>query len=105
RWDATALLEPGDQLSLSGEIYRLPEKIVFRQTGDRVVATLDRSRMVMGRSVMAVTREGDVSLPALLACLNSRLITGLYRTLSGEEGRVLAQVKVGMVRALPIPQV
>jgi hypothetical protein len=58
----------------------------------------------MGRSVIAVTQEGDVPLHGLLACLDSRLLTVVYRCLAEEEGRVLPQVKVGRLLALPIPE-
>jgi len=105
RHDAQRLLQQGESVFLDWSTYTLPEKIVLRQTADRIVATLDRSRMAMGRSVIAITREADVSLQALLACLNSRLLTVLYRSLAGEEGRVLPQVKVGRIKDLPIPRV
>jgi hypothetical protein len=105
RHDAQRLLQHGENIFLDWSTYTLPEKIVFRQTADRIVATLDRSRMAMGRSVIAITREADVSLPAFLACLNSRLLTVLYRSLAGEEGRVLPQVKVGRIKDLPVPRV
>jgi hypothetical protein len=104
RHDARSLLAPGESLTMNERIYVLPEKIVFRQTADRIIATLDRSRAAMGRSVIAVTSEGDASLRALLVYLNSRLVTVLYRALAGEEGRVLPQVKVGSVLALPVPE-
>lgn len=103
RYDARRQLRPGENLSLDEATYGRPEKIVFRQTADRIVATMDRSRMAMGRSVIAVTDEGDGCLLAVLACLNSRLFTALYRAVAGEEGRVLAQVKVGTLLSLPLP--
>jgi hypothetical protein len=103
RHDALSQLGDGEHLSLSWSTYLLPEKIILRQTADRLVATLDRSRMAMGRSVIALTAERDVSLHAVLACLNSRLLTALYRALAGEEGRLLPQVKVGRLTALPLP--
>jgi hypothetical protein len=83
---------------------RLPEKIVLRQTADRVIATIDRSGMVMGRSVIAITSARAELLLALLACLNSRLVLALYQALSGEAGRILPQVKVARLHALPIPR-
>jgi hypothetical protein len=103
RHDAAAQLDEGEHLTLSWPAYRLSQKIVLRQTADRLVATLDYTRMAMGRSVIAITAEREVSLRAVLACLNSRLLTELYRALTGEEGRVLPQVKVGRLLALPIP--
>jgi hypothetical protein len=81
----------------------LPAKIVLRQTADRLVATVDYTRMVMGRSVIAVVVKDPAWLLPLLAWLNSAPVTGLYRTLAGEEGRVLPQVKVARLHALPIP--
>jgi hypothetical protein len=103
RHDALHRLLPEERFSLGWSTCALPEKIVVRQTSDRIVATLDRTGLAMGRSVIAITAEADVSLPALLACLNSRLVTVLYRALSGEEGRLLPQVKVARLLALPIP--
>jgi hypothetical protein len=105
RHDALSQLGENERLSLSWPTYLLPQKIVLRQTADRLVATLDCSRMAMGRSVIALTAKGDISLRAVLACLNSRLLTVLYRALAGEEGRVLPQVKVARLTALPIPAV
>lgn len=105
RHDAVARLQPGETLSLDWATYRLPEKIVIRQTADRIIATLDSGGMAMGRSVIAITRRRDASLQALLACLNSRLFTVLYRALAGEEGRIFPQVKVGRLLALPLPAV
>jgi hypothetical protein len=105
RHDAERLLQRDESIFLDWSTYTLPEKIVFRQTADRIVATLDRSRMAMGRSVIAITREADVSLQALLACLNSHLLSVLYRSLAGEEGRILPQVKVGRIKDLPVPDV
>ncbi|GAC1625345.1 MAG: hypothetical protein NVS4B2_03840 [Chloroflexota bacterium] len=105
RHNARGLVEAGERLSINVNLYRQPEKIVFRQTADRIVATLDCTRMAFGRSVIAATARGNAALLPLLACLNSSLMTALYRGLTGEHGRVLAQVKVGRVLLLPIPSV
>jgi hypothetical protein len=104
RHDAHLRLEPGEQLYLSHETYRRPEKVVFRQTADRITATLDRTCMAMGRSVISVVAEADAPLLPLLACLNSELFTCLYRALAEEEGRVLPQVKVKTMSLLPLPR-
>ncbi len=103
RHDAYLRLQPDDRLYMSRDTYELPEKVVFRQTADRITATLDRSRMAMGRSVIAIVACATASLLPLLACLNSTLFTGLYRALAGEEGRVLPQVKVATISLLPLP--
>lgn len=105
RHDAPRLVLAGERLSIGWETFARGEKIAVRQTADRVVATLDTTRWAMGRSVIAITGEGQASLLPLLACLNSRLMSVLYRALAGEQGRVLPQVKVARLAALPIPDV
>ncbi len=103
RHNAEALLLPGESLSYCRDTAALPAKIVLRQTADRLIATLDRSRMVMGRSVIAVVAESPASLLPILALLNSGPVTALYRAMAGEEGRILPQVKVARLNALPVP--
>jgi predicted RNA methylase len=93
-----------DRLTFDRTLPLLPEKIVVRQTADRVIATVDRTGMVMGRSVIAVTVTRPEILLPLLACLNSRLLLALYQALSGEAGRILPQVKVARLHALPVPR-
>jgi len=103
RHDAMDLLMPGEVLALHRPLYERKEKIAMRQTADRLVATLDRTTMATGRSVLAVTAEGEASLLPLLACLNSGLLTQLYQALSGENRRLLPQVKVARLVQLPVP--
>lgn len=103
RHDAHAALHPGETLHYCSRTAELPAKIVLRQTADRLVATLDRSRMVMGRSVIAVIAVDTRWLLPFLAFLNSGPVTALYRAMAGEEGRVLPQVKVARLHALPVP--
>jgi predicted RNA methylase len=103
RHDAEDMLLPGESLSYDAGTAALPAKIVLRQTADRIIATLDRTRMVMGRSVIAVVvLQPDLLVP-ILALLNSGPVTAFYRALSGERGRILPQVKVARLRALPLP--
>lgn len=103
RHDAEERLLPGESLSYGRDTAALPAKIVLRQTADRLIATLDRSRMVMGRSVIAVVAEEPRLLLPVLALLNSAPATALYRALAGETGRILPQVKVARLQALPLP--
>lgn len=103
RHDAEVSLCRGESLSYCRETAALANKIVLRQTADRLVATLDQTRMVMGRSVIALVVADTGWLLPVLALLNSSLVTALYRAMAGEEGRILPQVKVGRLRALPIP--
>lgn len=103
RHDVIQQLDVGEHLSLDWSLHELPQKLVLRQTADRLTVTIDPGGMVMGRSVIAITSPRADLLAPLLACLNSHLLTVLYRLLAGEEGRILPQVKVARLRVLPIP--
>jgi hypothetical protein len=90
-------------------IHRLPERILIRQTGDRIVA----ARCLQGRvayytdntlftaTLTDAARSAGLDYLCLLAYLNSAIATRLYRFLSGEHGRPQAQIKIGLLRRLP----
>ncbi len=68
-----------ERVSVREPVYRLTPKILFRQTADWPVATLDRRGVWFGRSVIAITGKTEHDLLALLAVLNSRAFAALYR--------------------------
>jgi len=88
----------------SPEIFERP-KILTRQTADRIIAAYDRA----GEYFYANTLHGITPDPArvdpeyLLSYLNSRRAQEAYRALSGERGRPFAQVKIAILRRLPVP--
>ena len=84
--------------------YDAPEKIVIRQTGDSLVATLDEQRFVVRDNLYTIVpRDGKAELRFILGLLNSRLLNWFYqKTLNPEEGEALAQVKRGHLAQLPI---
>ncbi|NJP06161.1 MAG: hypothetical protein HC837_11350 [Chloroflexaceae bacterium] len=82
---------------------RAPGQADLRQTADSLIATLDTQQYYLGRSVIAITAEGDWPLHALLALCNAHLLSAIYQALTQEQGRLLAQVKVNKVQLLPIP--
>ena len=80
-------------------------KILFRQTGDRIIAAVDRSTgfyCINSVHVGLVKPEHHDQLDYLIGLLNSKLITFYYREISQEQGRVLAEVKPQRIRSLPI---
>lgn len=80
-------------------------KILTRQTADRIIAAYDRA----GEYYYANTLHGITPDPArvdpdyLLCYLNSRRAQEAYRALSGEAGRAFAQIKIAILRRLPVP--
>jgi type I restriction-modification system DNA methylase subunit len=82
------------------------EKIVYRQTSDRIIASLDPKKLLTDKTLHVIVLrddwDGRIDLRYVLALLNSRLLNYLYRALSQEEGRTFAQVKIFRVKQLPI---
>ena len=81
-------------------------KVLTRQTSDRIQAAIDSTRLVPAKSIHTtiVRAEGYVE-EFLLALLNSRLMTYIYRLRTGEIGRTFAQVKLYDLRQLPVRRI
>jgi len=94
---------PAGRVSVRECIYRVVPKLLFRQTADRPIATLDRRGVWFGRSVIALTGPGERQLLRLVAISNSRAFAALYRAVAPEVGRAFAQVKVSKLKLLPVP--
>lgn len=87
--------------------YDVPAKIVIRQTGDHLVATLDRNQFIVRDNLYTiVSREKDDDLRFLLGIINSRLLQWFYSNIINPEiGEALAQVKRGHLIQLPIAKI
>lgn len=94
----------GDYASLRQESSFQATKILTRQTADRLIATLDTARYYADNTLHTTLLHANsqISLLYLLALLNSQLLSTIYRIQTGEEGRMLAQVKLVFLRQLPI---
>jgi hypothetical protein len=80
-------------------------KIVIRQTGSSLIATIDRNQFVVRDNLYTIisNKEG-YSEYLILACLNSKLLNWYYQNIvNNEVGEPLAQVKRGHLEILPIP--
>lgn len=82
------------------------EKIVYRQTADRIIATLELNRLLTDKTLHTIVirdeRREELDPLYLLGLLNSRFLTYLYQVLAQEEGRTFAQVKIFRMKQLPI---
>jgi len=96
------IASPAD-LSVREETFRITPKLLFRQTADRPMATIDRRGVYFGRSVIAITAYREEDLLFMCALLNSRVFAALYRAVTPEHGRSFAQVKVSKLTLLPVP--
>ena len=81
-------------------------KIVYRQTADRIIASLEPKKLLTDKTLHVIVLKSDwdgkMDLRYMLAILNSRLMIYLYEALAQEEGRTFAQVKIFRVKQLPI---
>jgi Eco57I restriction-modification methylase/TaqI-like C-terminal specificity domain len=88
------------------EIFKAP-KIVGLTTTDKLAVALD-TEGYLAMDALYVFRLGEktsVNAHYLIALLNSRLLTFIYRYFAQEEGRVLAQVKADNLYTLPIRRI
>jgi len=82
------------------------DKIIMRQTSDRIRATFDSSAFYVIDSILVFKKHNNkpFSYKYILAILNSSVNGFLYRKFTQEGGRTFAQVKPKNVRKLYIPK-
>ncbi|MBK9729011.1 MAG: N-6 DNA methylase [Saprospiraceae bacterium] len=104
-WDGKRWIQYGDFLAEPrySANFDLPEKIVIRQTSDRLIATLDTKKFVCMNNLHIVNpKDKNYNLKYVLAIINSRLMDFYYETLNPEKGEALAEVKKENVEKLLI---
>ncbi len=84
--------------------YDAPSKIVIRQTGYRLTATLDRKQFIVRDNLYTIVyQDNNLDLRFLLGIINSQLLQWFYsKIINPEIGEALAQVKRGHLAQLPI---
>lgn len=84
------------------EIFERP-KILTRQTADEIIASYDDQNFYYSNTLhgTAIT-DSDFHPFYILSLLNSKLMTWYYRNTTAEEGKVFAQIKIAVLRLLPI---
>jgi adenine-specific DNA-methyltransferase len=105
KWDGNRWIKYGGHLAepRPSAGFDAPEKIVIRQTGDSLIATLDRKQFVcMNNMHTIVHRDGKYDLRFILGLLNSRLLNYYFQWLNPEKGEALAEVKKEHVEKLAI---
>jgi type I restriction-modification system DNA methylase subunit len=89
------------------KFHYLPERILMRQTADNVLAAYQNleedGQFYTDHTLFTVVLREDVgSLKYFLALMNSKLLNYIYKYLSMQEGKILAQVRTALVEELPI---
>ena len=81
------------------------EKIVVRQTSDKLIATIDIEKYLCMNNLHVITKLSEakeVSFKFLLGLINSKLLDFYYTLLNPEKGEALAEVKKENLSRLPI---
>jgi hypothetical protein len=80
-------------------------KILTRQTADEIIAAYDCEHYYYANTLHGTTITDCNYYPEyVLTILNSKLTTWYYRTTTAENGKVFAQIKIGILGMLPIPK-
>lgn len=106
-WDNDYYISFGDWLAEPrySANYDAKVKIVIRQTGSSIIATIDKFQFIARDNLYTlISTSSDYSEYIILACLNSKLLNWYYQNIvNNEVGEALAQVKKGHLGVLPIP--
>jgi adenine-specific DNA-methyltransferase len=80
-------------------------KILTRQTADEIIAAYDGNNYYYANTLHGTTVFDEAYHPLyVVGVLNSKIITWYYRSNTDEEGKVFAQIKIELLRKLPIPK-
>jgi len=83
-------------------IFDKDEKIIGVITGDKIAVSIDESKLYPTDGIYLFSTNGIYSNKFLVGLLNSKLCTYLYRLVSMEESRTLAQIKPSLLQDLPV---
>ncbi len=83
------------------------EKIIVRQTGDTLIATIDTEKFICMNNLHVITYDDEknnfnLSFKYILALINSRLLDYYHYLINPEKGEALAEVKKENLEKLPI---
>ncbi|MBN1944949.1 MAG: N-6 DNA methylase [Bradymonadales bacterium] len=105
-WNGLIDRPSGEYASLRDPALFEGPKLLSRQTSDRLVVCLDGENHVCDNTLHCIQTKDPERWPLewLAILLNSRLATALYRFQSGEHQRPLPQIKLTLLRRLPVRQ-
>ena len=78
-------------------------KILTRQTADTIIATIDTDKYFYSNTLHGtIIKDENYDIKFVLALLNSNVLKYYYRQTTSEGGKVFAQVKIEILRQMPI---
>ena len=104
-WDNDYWILYGEWLAAPRDkaIFEAPEKIMVRQTGDSIIATIIEGTFYARNNMhILLPKIESYNLGYIVAFLNSKLMDYCYTIMNPEKGEALAEVKKQHVEQLPI---
>lgn len=99
-------LKEGEHITLNSDYFAICPKLIWRQTAQFPIATIDKTGRWFGRSIQAGIIKSEykdiITYEYLCALLNSKYLRYLYEQNVKETGRVFPQVKLEKLKPLPI---
>lgn len=104
-WNNDSWIQYGEWLAEPRDprVFEADEKIIVRQTGDSIIATIIGKNIVC-RNNLHVLISDSISHKFILGMLNSKLTNFYYYQINPERGEALAEVKKNHVTQLPVPK-
>lgn len=88
------------------EFFNDKSKIVIRQTGDSLIATLDKNGFLCLNNLHTINlKDKTFDMRYILGLINSKLLNYYFQYLNPEKGEALAEVKATNVKRLPLKDV
>ncbi len=96
-------LNENDIFRYSPEILETTPKLIYRQTSNRLIGTIDYDSFYCDKTVHVIINRDNKSfdLHYVLGIFNSALLNYLYALSTEEKGRAFAQVKTVNIKKLP----
>jgi hypothetical protein len=104
-WNNNYWVDYGEWLAAPRDpkIFEAEEKIIVRQTGDSIIATIIGANIICRKNLhIIISKEHNHKF--LLGILNSKLTNFYYQQINPEKGEALAEVKKQHVAQLPVPK-
>ena len=103
-WDDNYWVVYGKNLGAprNAAIFEAKEKVIVRQTGDRIIATIINENIICRKNLHILISE-VYNHKFILGVLNSKITDFYYHQMNPEVGEALAEVKKMHVEQLPIP--
>lgn len=104
-WDNNYWILYGEWLAAPREksIFEAPEKIMVRQTGDSIIATIIEGTFFARNNMhILLPKIKYYDLGYILAVLNSKIMDYCYTIMNPEKGEALAEVKKQHIEQLPV---